>query len=164
MVGTSRSNWVQNIGGRGGQGAFSRGEAMRAERKGRRATEGEARGLSLSLCWGHGTMVVRGRARQSGKPRACVFWRGCAKKNSLPPSGPLKQTRCPSSPPCPMTQPAPALFRLAGSVLRRLGGAVDAVGAGLQGRFASPEKGEAAFCAGSSAGSRAGGRRRQGNG
>ena len=40
-----------------------------------------------------------------------------------------------------MTQPAPALFRLAGSVLRRLGGAVDAVGAGLQGRFASPEKG-----------------------
>lgn len=41
-----------------------------------------------------------------------------------------------------MAPQAPAVFRVLGSVARRLGQAVDAVGAGLQGRFASPEKGK----------------------
>ena len=41
-----------------------------------------------------------------------------------------------------MAPPAPALFRVLGSIARRLGQTLDAVGAGLQGRFASPETGE----------------------
>ena len=41
-----------------------------------------------------------------------------------------------------MAQPPAAALRLLGSALRRLGGGVDAVGAAIQGRFASPEGGK----------------------
>ena len=162
-----RGGWLGAGGGGAGHGAFFRGGQRCAQRRAEQGPgDGGERGprVSLSLLLGSQHDAHRGHARRSGDVAGVRFLGGDArgvrrKKTHSPRSGP--RTWCPPpSPLLPMTQPAPALFRLAGSVLRRLGGAVDAVGAGLQGRFASPEKGEAAFCAGSSAGSRAGGRRR----